>query len=82
MTSMTTTAVFVTGGVVTHGHTHHAAVLDYRGASSATESSRPHRRGIDPCCSGSVGMAFLTGSASRAPAPTGSASHGTSEKPE
>ena len=28
MTSMATTAVFVTGGVDTHGHTHHAAVLD------------------------------------------------------
>ena len=27
MTSMATTAVFVTGGVDTHGHTHHAAVL-------------------------------------------------------
>jgi transposase len=31
MTSMATTAVFVTGGVDTHGHTHHAAVLDYIG---------------------------------------------------
>src|SRR5512132_214646 len=31
MTSMATTAVFVTGGVDTHGHTHHAAVLDYLG---------------------------------------------------
>jgi hypothetical protein len=31
MTSMATTAVFVTGGVDTHGHTHHAAVLDYMG---------------------------------------------------
>ena len=29
MTSMATMAVFVTGGVATHGHTHHAAVLDY-----------------------------------------------------
>ena len=26
-----TTAVFVTGGVDTHGHTHHAAVLDHMG---------------------------------------------------
>jgi hypothetical protein len=81
MTSMATTAVFVTGGVDTHGHTHHAAVLD-SGASSVTESSRPHQRGIEPCCSGSVAMAFLTGSASRGPAPTGSASHGTSGRPE
>jgi hypothetical protein len=32
MTSMATTAVFVTGGVDTHGHTHHAAVLDSMGA--------------------------------------------------
>jgi transposase len=31
MTSMATKAVFVTGGVDTHGHTHHAAVLDYMG---------------------------------------------------
>src|SRR4029450_1351181 len=31
MTSMATTAVFVTGGVDTHGDTHHAAVLDYMG---------------------------------------------------
>src|SRR5215207_1090785 len=31
MTSMATTAVLVTGGVDTHGHTHHAAVLDYMG---------------------------------------------------
>jgi transposase len=31
MTSMATTAVVVTGGVDTHGHTHHAAVLDYLG---------------------------------------------------
>ena len=31
MTSMATTAVFVTGGVDTHGHTHHAAVLDSLG---------------------------------------------------
>ena len=31
MTSMATTAVFVTGGVDTHGQTHHAAVLDYMG---------------------------------------------------
>jgi hypothetical protein len=31
MTSMATTAVFVTGGVDTHGQTHHAAVLDYIG---------------------------------------------------
>jgi transposase len=31
MTSMGPTAVFVTGGVDTHGHTHHAAGLDYLG---------------------------------------------------
>jgi transposase len=31
MTSMATTAVLVTGGVDTHGHTHHIAVLDYMG---------------------------------------------------
>ena len=42
MTSMATTAVLITGGVDPHDHTHHAAVLDYLGASSVTESSRPH----------------------------------------
>jgi transposase len=31
MTSMTSTAVFVTGGVDTHGQTHHAAVIDQVG---------------------------------------------------
>jgi transposase len=31
MTSMATTVVLVTGGVDTHGHAHHAAVLDYMG---------------------------------------------------
>src|SRR4051812_35806957 len=31
MTSMATTAVFVTGGVDTHSPTHQAAVLDYMG---------------------------------------------------
>jgi Transposase len=35
MTSMATKAVFVTGGVDTHGHTHHAAVLDYMGRQLA-----------------------------------------------
>ena len=31
MTSMTRTAVFVTGGVDTHGQSHHAAVIDHVG---------------------------------------------------
>jgi hypothetical protein len=31
MTSMATTAVFVTGGVDTHGQSHHAAVIDHVG---------------------------------------------------
>ena len=31
MTSMTRTAVFVTGGVDTHGQSHHAAVIDHLG---------------------------------------------------
>ena len=52
MTSMATTAVFVTGGVDTHGQTHHAAVLDYMGRQLGDREFRRHQRGIEPCCSG------------------------------
>jgi hypothetical protein len=54
MTSMATMAVFVTGGVDTHGHTHHAAVLDCLGRQlgdreHATRRSHPRiRRETNP----------------------------------
>jgi hypothetical protein len=51
MTSMATTAVFVTGGVDTHSDTHRAAVLDYMGRQLGARESRRHQRGIEPCCS-------------------------------
>ncbi len=37
MTSMTSTAVFVTGGVDTHGQTHHAAAIDQVGRQLPSE---------------------------------------------
>ena len=81
MTSMAKTAVFVTGGVDTHGHTHHAAVLDYMGRQLGDREFPTSPAGYRAPLQWMSGMALLTGSASRAPAPTGSASHATSEKP-
>ena len=52
MTSMATTAGFVTGGVDTHGHTHHAAVLDYMGRQLGDREFPTSPGGCEPCCSG------------------------------
>ena len=52
MTSMIPATGPVTGGVDTHGHTHHAAVLDHVGPSSVTESSQRRRLAIVRWASG------------------------------
>src|SRR5206468_10421772 len=57
------------------------AVLDYLGRQLGDREFPTSPAGYRALLQWMSGMAFLTGSASRVPAPTGSASHATSEKP-
>src|SRR5918994_3584685 len=73
MTSMTRTTVGVTGGVDTHGQSHHAAVIDHLGRRPG-DREFPHRRWvIAPWWSGCKATAGVTELALRAPAPHGHA---------
>src|SRR5512132_3205858 len=74
MTSMTRTAVFVTGGVDTHGQSHHAAVIDHVGRQLGDRGfARPDRRArrahgkSDPLDAYSAARAALSGAASVVP---------------
>ncbi len=49
MTTMTNTTRTVTGGVDTHGQTHHAAVLDDLGRPLGDQESRPRPPATGPC---------------------------------
>jgi hypothetical protein len=70
MTSMTRTTVGVTGGVDTHGHSHHAAVIDHLGRQLGDREfpgSPVGYRALVECCKAT---AWLRESGLRAPAPT------------
>ena len=49
MTTMTTTTPGVTGGVDTHGQTHHAAVLDHLGRQLGDREFPTTRAATDRC---------------------------------
>jgi hypothetical protein len=69
MTSMTRTAVFVTGGVDTHGQSHHAAVIDHVGRQLGDREFPASPVGYRAWWSGCKATAGLTESALRAPVP-------------
>ncbi len=52
MTSMTHNAPQITGGVDTHGLTHHAAVIDSIGRTWPTRSSPPPSAATGTCWTG------------------------------
>ena len=71
MTRMTRTTVGVTGGVDTHGQSHHAAVIDHLGRQLG-DREFPHRRWVmAPWWSGCMASASWIELALRAPATYG-----------
>jgi hypothetical protein len=68
VTSTTTATVRVIGGVDTHGHSHHPAVID--GVGRQLDDRDRHRRpAMPPCWSGCAVTASLIEWVSRAPVP-------------
>ena len=70
MTSMTRTTVFVTGGVDTHGQSHHAAVIDHLGRQLGDREFPASPVGYRALGEWLQATARLTESGLRAPAPT------------
>src|SRR5215212_2027998 len=70
MTSMTRTTVGVTGGVDTHGNSHHAAVIDHLGRQLGDREFPASPGGYRALVEWLQGTAGLTESGLRAPVPT------------